>query len=145
MVKKIYIYENNGDYAGFARLGTDDIGTPVAEVYDIDDDRLGAVRYEELQTAPLEGRVHRKDGQQVGYIRAKSGGDGVCESEVFHVDIAGELGSQRAYIRYSSGNEHADIFRDQEGRERMGSLKPENVTGEELVVVGGGAAMLLGV
>jgi hypothetical protein len=143
MVQKVYVYNDTGEYLGYARLGTDDIGSPVAEIYNTEADRLGAIQYRALDLAPLEGLVYNQDGDQIGFVIVETGPEGRAEAEIYRLDIVGDDQEHLAHVHLSGGHEQAQVYVNPPWGEQVATLKPENVSDEELVVAGGGAAMLL--
>jgi hypothetical protein len=143
MAQKIYVYNDTGEYRGYARLGTDDIGQPVAEIYNLQADRLGAIQYREMNISPMEGLVYNQEGEQIGYVLVEQGAEGRVEAEVYRLDYAGEDKEHVAHVHLPANREEAEIYLDPPWGEKAGSLKSDTVSDEELAVAGGGAAILL--
>jgi hypothetical protein len=143
MAEKIYVYNDTGEYLGYARLGTDDIGESVAEIYNTDADRLGAIRYRELNLAPMEGLVYNQDGDQIGFVLVEQGVEGRVEGEVYRLDISGNDQEHIAHVHMPANRPEAEVYFEPPLGTRAGTLKSDNASDEELVVAGGGAAILL--
>ncbi|RPI28997.1 MAG: hypothetical protein EHM70_16135 [Chloroflexota bacterium] len=143
MERRIYIYNREGEYTGYVRIGTDPIGQTVGEVYTPQADRLGAIRYEPLQFAPEQSLVYDPEGIQVGEVHLESYDNSTIGGTVYRVGPDGAVGGVVAHVLQDpDSGDDAQVRKQVENGERLGALKAENISREELVVVGGGAALL---
>ena len=144
MEKRVYAYDAAGEYQGYVRLDTDEVGNIVGEVYDTQADKLGAVRYEPLNYEAQESLVFDPDGDRIGFVQLEQYENEQLGGEIYWV---GELETKPQVIAHvhldENDTQRAKVHKKAEWGELIGSLKPENVTDEELVLVGGGSALLI--
>jgi hypothetical protein len=142
MVRKVFAYNPQGEHVGYINLDTDDIGQPVGEVYDDQAFKLGAIRYKPLDYQPAESEVFEPDGEQVGLVRLESQEDEDMHAEVYWIEQLDAEPQPMAHAELT-GQGQVEVYRAGEGGEHLGTLKAEDVDAEELVLVGGGGALLL--
>jgi hypothetical protein len=141
--RRIKVYDGSGRYLGYARLGKDDTGEQVAEIYNTDADRLGALRLRPMEYATMEALVFNQDGDQIGYVLMENSQEPPLNGEVFWMNSSGEDQTHLAHVHLSTTSGEASVFNEPPWGDQIGRLEPQNVSEEELVVVGGGAALLL--
>ncbi len=144
MEKRVYAYDQWGKYLGYVRLSQDEVGEPVGEVYNTDADKLGAVRYDPLTNNAPESRVYDPDGDQIGYVRLGSEVEDISGAEIYFTGREGTDPEQIAFVQAEGGEEeNLQVLKQGALGEQIGSLKPENVSQDEAILIGGGAALLL--
>ena len=143
MEKRVYAYDKADEYMGYVRLDTDDTGKVVGEVYDPKADKLGAVQLEPLRDEAEESLVHDPGGEQVAYLRLERYEGDTLGADVHWIGTLGTEDEVVAHVHYDPQSGRAEYHKKAEWGEQLGWLKPENVSPEELVLVGGGAGLLI--
>lgn len=82
MDKRIYAFNNENERQGYARIGKDETGKVLGEVYDTEANKIGAVRFEPLDMHGKLGLVYNHEGAQIGYIRLEA-----YEGDRFSADV----------------------------------------------------------
>lgn len=75
MDKRIYVLNNEGQPVGYARIGQDDTGKLIGEVYDTEANKLGAIRFEPLAYKAGISLIYNHEGAQIGYARLQASED----------------------------------------------------------------------
>lgn len=144
MEKRVYAYDQWGKYLGYVRLSQDEVGDPIGEVYNTDADKLGAILYDPLANTAQESRVYDPDGEQIGYVRLGSEIEDISGAEIYFTGREDADPEQIAFVRADdSEEEYLQVLSRGEQGQQIGSLKPENVSQDEAILIGGGAALLL--
>ena len=144
MVKRIIVYGESGEMAGRAHVDTNEIGEIVAEVYDEEGNKLGAVKYEPSDMKPYLAYVYDPDGAQLGFLQLERYEIGIFGSDILWREQPGEEYDKKGHVRMESADNNTAIVREKaETGEQIGSLEGQNVSGEELTLIGGAAALLV--
>jgi hypothetical protein len=144
MVTKVEAYNPEGENVGYVRVDTDEVGDVIGEVYDTQADRLGAIRYEPMRYEPKESLIYNQAGARIGFVRLVRDAEGNLEGTVYILQEAGTEAQPYAYLHQNLLQEENFLLRrkDRDG-EDLGWLKPQNASEEQVILMGGGAGLLL--
>lgn len=139
----IAILNPEDEEVGHVHVDTDDIGHVIGEVYDGQARKLGAVRYEPLAYERAEGRIFNPDGDQIGHIKFEKYAEGKEGGEVYLLENPSEEAEPVLHVHYEpDSNQKAEVHKRAQWGELLGHLEAKNVSDQELILLGGGAALL---
>lgn len=144
MVTKVEALTPEGENVGYVRVDTDEVGDVIGEVYDTQASRLGAIRYEPMKYEPKESLIYNQAGARIGFVRLVRDAQGSLEGTVYILQEAGTEAQPYAFLHQTLLQEDNFLLRrrDRDG-EDLGWIKPQKATVEEVILMGGGAGLLL--
>jgi len=144
MDERIKIFDESGEYTGYVRLDTNEIGQVIGEVYDPEANKIGAIQYAPLESEPQESLVHNADGEQIGYVRLERYADDRLGGDFYWMGVPGTTDEIVAHVHMDpNSGERPELRRKAQWGEKLGWLEAQDISPEEQVLVGGGAACLL--